>query len=392
MKKLKYLSALLATSLLVLSLPLQTLKADEAARERLVDSTVLEAAASSSERGAAFEARASKQTEAEEGLTLSEEQPRAKNDETEPLATTRSAVETKLRETQESKAEAQPSQETTATTVTQVAASTEATTAVRSTEETTTSTTSASSSAETKIRRKRSSQGEWKKVNGKWRWQFPDGSYAINRWVYIRNKWYVFDKQGWMITGWYKSGGKWYFLKSNGEMNTEPLVRGVSYYEFNYPNGDMYMTKLSLPRQQQKKSQWCWAACSAMVANFPKNYGYTQEDIVRKIKGSVKDVPGNPNEIIAAIRYASEGAKNCVYEADFSYEKICSRMDTQKTCVICTCGNSVGHAVVGAGYNLKGRKIYCVDPASSNVSDFYSVGQLKNGAIYKKRLCGAVYY
>lgn len=63
------------------------------------------------------------------------------------------------------------------------------------------------------------SAGTWQANGDKWSFQLPDGSYVKGAWRRIRNEWYVFDENGYMITGWFKDGDKWYYLDSaNGNM------------------------------------------------------------------------------------------------------------------------------------------------------------------------------
>ena len=67
-----------------------------------------------------------------------------------------------------------------------------------------------------------------KNQNGYW-WQEEDGSYPANEWKLINHHWYLFDENGYMVTGWHrwdgnvtdpKEGGDWYFLDNT---NSGPL-------------------------------------------------------------------------------------------------------------------------------------------------------------------------
>ena len=68
----------------------------------------------------------------------------------------------------------------------------------------------------------------------RWWWQRPDGSYPANKWCLINKHYYLFDIQGYMLTGWHKWNGKtvdqdgdWYFLE-----NTEgSSYEGACYHE-----------------------------------------------------------------------------------------------------------------------------------------------------------------
>ena len=59
---------------------------------------------------------------------------------------------------------------------------------------------------------------EYSNVTGKWRFRYTDGSYAVNCWECINGKWYHFDTNGWMQTGWLLDNNKWYYLDNNGAM------------------------------------------------------------------------------------------------------------------------------------------------------------------------------
>ena len=64
--------------------------------------------------------------------------------------------------------------------------------------------------------------GGWKRGQGTmshcWWYQHADGSYTSNGWELIDDKWYYFDANGWMATGWQKHKGYWYYLSDSGSM------------------------------------------------------------------------------------------------------------------------------------------------------------------------------
>ncbi len=45
-----------------------------------------------------------------------------------------------------------------------------------------------------------------------WYYLYRDGTRASNGFKLIDGTWYAFDKEGAMLTGWYKDGGRWYYL------------------------------------------------------------------------------------------------------------------------------------------------------------------------------------
>ena len=57
---------------------------------------------------------------------------------------------------------------------------------------------------------------------GRYRYVQADGTYAVNKWLLINHHWYLFGKDGYMLTGWQRWNGSsvigpedpgdWYFL------------------------------------------------------------------------------------------------------------------------------------------------------------------------------------
>lgn len=67
----------------------------------------------------------------------------------------------------------------------------------------------------------RLTEGWERDTQGKYRYRKPDGQYAANEWQLINHHWYLFDADGYMLTGWQKwdgsvvsreEPGDWYFL------------------------------------------------------------------------------------------------------------------------------------------------------------------------------------
>lgn len=59
-------------------------------------------------------------------------------------------------------------------------------------------------------------QGE----DGRWWYRHADGSYTAGDWELVGGKWYLFDAEGWMLTGWQMKDGRWYLLGADGAMLT----------------------------------------------------------------------------------------------------------------------------------------------------------------------------
>lgn len=78
-------------------------------------------------------------------------------------------------------------------------------------------------------------KGEWKlsKDNTKWWYDLGDGKYAQDCWMKIKGKWYLFNKDGYMLYDWKSDEGKWYYLgcSNDGSMKTGwQLIDGRWYY------------------------------------------------------------------------------------------------------------------------------------------------------------------
>ena len=75
-----------------------------------------------------------------------------------------------------------------------------------------------------------STTGTWKKDSKGYWYQNADGTYPKNAWKKIDGKWYRFDKNGYMVTGWFNDGTYYYYLKSNGQMAVKEWVDNGQYY------------------------------------------------------------------------------------------------------------------------------------------------------------------
>lgn len=81
--------------------------------------------------------------------------------------------------------------------------------------------------------------------NVRWWYQRKDGSYPANKWCIINKHWYLFDQNGYMVTGWHKWDGKvcdpadgsgdWYFLDNT----PGGLLEGACYHESSAGNGSL---------------------------------------------------------------------------------------------------------------------------------------------------------
>lgn len=64
----------------------------------------------------------------------------------------------------------------------------------------------------------------WIQERNHWWYRHEDGSYMKDGWELIDDKWYYFDKDGWMVTGWLEAKNVWYYLKEDGSMAKEEIL------------------------------------------------------------------------------------------------------------------------------------------------------------------------
>ena len=105
-----------------------------------------------------------------------------------------------------------------------------------------------------KVTVKADAKNQWIKEGSKWWYRHADGSYTKNDWEYIDGKWYHFDKNGWMQTGWIYTDA-WYYLDNSGAMKTGWVYDNGSWYFMNnagamktgwvYDNGSWYFMNKS---------------------------------------------------------------------------------------------------------------------------------------------------
>lgn len=89
----------------------------------------------------------------------------------------------------------------------------------------------------------------WRYSPGGWWFQLYGGGWFLDGWQLIRDRWYRFDQNGYMVTGWFQDGdGNWYYLNpvddgTLGMMRTGwQVIDGKNYY-FN-PQSDGTMGRM----------------------------------------------------------------------------------------------------------------------------------------------------
>lgn len=73
----------------------------------------------------------------------------------------------------------------------------------------------------------------WNKSGNLWFFRYPDGTCPKDEWLAWNGKWYLFDANGWMLTGWQVRNGQSYYLDENGAMLTGWVRSGNVYYYLN---------------------------------------------------------------------------------------------------------------------------------------------------------------
>ncbi len=70
----------------------------------------------------------------------------------------------------------------------------------------------------------------WVNYNNNWFFRYPTGDYYKDGWLKLNDVWYLFDKNGKMLTGWQQNKGVWYFMDPNGAMRTGWIKGGNKWY------------------------------------------------------------------------------------------------------------------------------------------------------------------
>lgn len=73
----------------------------------------------------------------------------------------------------------------------------------------------------------------WIQDGSRWWYRYPDGSYQKDSWLLVNNAFYLFDKDGWMLTGWQDFGGNTYYLDGSGAMRIGWVQAANGWYYLN---------------------------------------------------------------------------------------------------------------------------------------------------------------
>lgn len=72
--------------------------------------------------------------------------------------------------------------------------------------------------------------GTWTADGENWKFLTESGSFAANQWALIDGRWYIFDLDGRMMTGWQNIKQKWYFMNEDGTMATGWILINDKWY------------------------------------------------------------------------------------------------------------------------------------------------------------------
>jgi glucan-binding YG repeat protein len=114
--------------------------------------------------------------------------------------------------------------------------------------------------------------GEWiqNADKNKWWYKHTDGSYTKDGWEKIKDKWYLFDSDGWMLYDWKLNGDYWYYLgeSQDGAMKTGWLLKDNKWY-YLADNGQMLLN------WQKINNNWYYFNQNGeMITGWFKDNGY----------------------------------------------------------------------------------------------------------------------
>ena len=145
-----------------------------------------------------------------------------------------------------------------------------------------------------------------------------------------------------------------------------------------------YTRQLSVTRQKQEKSSWCWAACARMVGHYITKSAKTQSAIVKNVKGSVINEGASNAETKKAIQYAVGSNYSVKTNGVVPMVNFVSSIYSQQhpAAIKITWNSGKGHIVVIAGVNSTSNTLYVIDPWESTPSKWMNFNAMCNGTTF----------
>ena len=202
----------------------------------------------------------------------------------------------------------------------------------------------------------------WIKLNGNWYYLNTDGSMRTG-WIKLENKWYYFNSSGVMLRGWQTIDGNRYYFASDGHMVTESFTEGKRTFTF-FSSGKLNSTVMNINRIDQGKTNWCWAAGAAMIANYENNTNLTMENVVVAVRGTtVGNNTGAPDDEILATMQTLLPNRGVQRMYNFKYDTFEWYINKNHPVLICV--NipiwQDRHILTCAGYRKDDDSLYFVD-------------------------------
>lgn len=135
----------------------------------------------------------------------------------------------------------------------------------------------------------------------------------------------------------------------------------------------------SVQRFKQGDTNWCWAACARMIGVYHSN-SVTQHDIVRHVKGKVKNEGATASEMKNALSFVCGRHYTVKYhKSPLSYDAMQSQIARNYPIAIgIQWSSGGGHMEVLSAYNNKHR-VTLIDPWENRENRTYDYTQLING-------------
>jgi len=127
------------------------------------------------------------------------------------------------------------------------------------------------------------------------------------------------------------------------------------------------MTELVVPKIQQAKSQWCWAAAAEMAGKYKYSSSTrTQWDVVEAIKGDdTINEPGDIYETANAtefVTYDNYGVSATIIFFPWNFSKVKKSIDNGYPVIPLVNNGTTGHYYVIRGYDPDTEEIAVNDP------------------------------